>query len=61
MTESITLRRVLLIVGVGCLTLAAYSFIQGEIRDALLGLFLAAVLLLQWHYRKRQSSHVKTH
>jgi len=51
MTESTALRRNLLIIGIGCLILAIWSILQGEIRDALLGVFLATVLLLQWRYR----------
>lgn len=44
----ISFPKVLLAVGMLCLALAGWSFIQGEIRDAIFGLGLAALLLLYW-------------
>jgi len=46
----ITLPRVLLSIGIFCLALAGWSFIQGEIWDAIFGLGLGALLLLYWRW-----------
>jgi len=55
----ITFPKILLFVGLMCLTLAAWSLVQGEAEDALLGLGLGAFLLLCWRWALAQSRSPK--
>jgi hypothetical protein len=47
---AITFPRALLVVGILCLALAGWSFIQGESSEGLFGLGLGASILLYWRW-----------
>jgi hypothetical protein len=48
----VTVRKLLLSVGVVCLALAVWSFLHGEVGDAILGLSLGILLLAYWRWAR---------
>jgi hypothetical protein len=57
---AITFPRALLFVGILCLALAGWSFIQGEFSEGVFGLGLGTFLLLYWRWALGRRNDVES-